>query len=360
MKFLITLIILGLVPATFADQEAALSSYRVVPKNKASLNQIADRFEITTKNKDGSFDVIIPMQAAAALKEFSSKITLIEKDISVSVRESFQRERKSRLLARGYRDFAQLQTYLRAKVEAHPNLLQWVSYGKSGKGNPLFAIKLSDNVTQDENEPEVMLTAATHGDELITPEVLVGLLDQLVDGYETDSRFKEMVNKLEIYFIPVVNPDGFVKQSRYEGMQDPNRAYPWPDNTQNKATPSIAALMEFFKSRNFAGSLDYHAHGEMILFPWGYADVLLPKPEYDHFDALTHQMAQTNGYIYGPIATTIYVAKGSSVDYYYWQKKTTAIAVEIGRSKVPPAAQIPTMVHDNSESTWIFLESLAK
>jgi hypothetical protein len=61
--------------------------------------------------------------------------------------------------------------------------------------------------------------------------------------------------------------------------------------------------------------------------------------------------------VYGPISEVIYVAKGSSADYYYWQKKTKALAIEVGRAKAPPAQQIPAYTEAQAEATWRFLES---
>jgi hypothetical protein len=57
-------------------------------------------------------------------------------------------------------------------------------------------------VTVDEDEPELMITAATHGDEIITPEVVLDLINKMVDGYNGgNQRFLDMVNNREIYFI---------------------------------------------------------------------------------------------------------------------------------------------------------------
>jgi hypothetical protein len=74
------------------------------------------------------------------------------------------------------------------------------------------------------------------------------------------------------------------------------------------------------------------------------------------FDTLADKLAEGNGYAHGPIATTIYVAKGSSADYYYWKHKTTAFAVELTTNKAPAVSQIPNVVNEAREMTWGFLE----
>ena len=74
---------------------------------------------------------------------------------------------------------------------------------------------------------------------------------------------------------------------------------------------------------------------------------------------LTTLMAKENGYVHGPIATTIYVAKGSSSDYYFWKHNTVSVAMELGRSKAPPVGEISASVDETRESVWRFLEHFA-
>ena len=202
-----------------------------------------------------------------------------------------------------------------------------------------------------------MITAATHGDEIITTEVALGLIDKLIAGYGNDQRITNMVDNRELYFVPVVNADGFVARARYDKGVDPNRSYPYPENPNAKSTASITALINFFNSRNFEGTLDFHASGELTMYPWAYSYDSVPKKDKEIFHNLTKKMAATNGYTYGPISEVIYVAKGSSADYYYWTKNTIAIAIEVGNSKSPYPNEIPNYIKEQVESTWIFIES---
>ena len=85
--------------------------------------------------------------------------------------------------------------------KSYPGLAKVIKYGKSNKGRELLALKISDNVATDEAEPKVLLTAATHGDELITVEVLMELTKQILAGYKSDLKFTDMVNTKELYII---------------------------------------------------------------------------------------------------------------------------------------------------------------
>ena len=73
--------------------------------------------------------------------------------------------------------------------------------------------------------------------------------------------------------------------------------------------------------------------------------------------AKTH-MAEANRYTYGPIADVIYLAPGSSADYYYWKKGSLSLGIEMGQDKVPSPSEFPAYFESQEESTWRFLEAI--
>jgi predicted deacylase len=179
----------------------------------------------------------------------------------------------------------------------------------------------------------------------------------LLDGYDSNARFADFIDKRDIYFIPVVNTDGFADVSRYETGRDPNRSYPYPEKPNQSPTPAIGALMKFFMEREIVGSIDFHAYGEMIMYPWAYTSKPVDQDSANRFHLLTGSMASTNHYAFGPISEVIYIAPGSSADYYFWQKGSTSIAIEMGRNKIPRPEQIQAYVDSQAEATWRFLEA---
>lgn len=332
--------------------EKVLSSYLFKPASRQALDAIALKYEITHKHGD-RFEVIVPQKEVSNFLKLAPKAQLLEADIQAIFRMIDQ----SPGWLAGYHDYDSVREKLDRIVLKYPNIAKLQVYGKSAEGRDLFALKISDNVHQDENEVELMLTSSTHGDELISVEVVMSLIQSLIDGYGTDSRMTRFVDQRELWFVPVVNADGYVRRSRYTANgTDPNRAYPWPENPDRDPVPCIKKIMEFFQSRNFSGSIDFHASGQMIMYPWAYT--------YDPVDSfferimgdLVRNMANSNGYVHGSISKTIYVAKGSSADYYHWKNESIALAVEIGNSKVPHSSTMLSVVNENLESTWRFIE----
>jgi hypothetical protein len=91
--------------------------------------------------------------------------------------------------------------------------------------------------------------------------------------------------------------------------------------------------------------LDFHTHGYMILWPWGYTSELCA--DNDTFQLLGDEMAArifaVRGTDYdrrGPIYTTIYPVSGGSVDYTYGVHDVLGMAYELGYSHSMPISEI--------------------
>ena len=325
-----------------------ISSYKVSRANK-NLQRIADSFEIK-KKLNNSYVVYVIKEKTNDFKLLAPNAKLLDLDINKSIRDKE---------LNGYHTFSEVVSKYNDLAKEFSDIAKIEKYGVSKKGLPLFAIKISDNVNLDEKEPKLMFTSATHGDELITVEVQMSLVEELLRNFHSDPRLKRMIEEKQLYFIPVVNPDGFSKRSRYSsGRVDPNRDYPWPKkpNRVNKVT-CIKHLMNFYNKHDFSGSMDIHASGKMIMFPWAYTRKSIANSDFKFMDNLTTSMAKTNNYKHGPISKVIYVAKGSSADYYYWKNNGVALAIELTTTKAPASSKIPLVVDEAREMIWQFIEA---
>lgn len=248
-------------------------------------------------------------------------------------------------------DFSSMEKKLEEFAENFPNLVSLETYGTSRQGRPEYVLTLT-NKFNSEDKPEYLITGATHGNETITVDTVLGLIETLLEGFDTNPRFAQFINFKKVYFIPAVCVDSYVARTREAEGRDPNRDYPYPDVPQRNPVGCIKDVISFFDSKNIVGTMDYHSAASMYMFPWAYTYQNIPQPDYDKLYSLTKSMAETNGFQYGPIASTIYVAKGSSADYYYWKRRSNAIAVEVSRNNASPG----TIVQENAEATWKFLE----
>lgn len=326
-----------------------LSSYTIGSHDDATMHEIARRFEVE-KRIPGGFEIIVPASQASVLKQLAPEAHLEVADLGADLRA------KVRASHGEWHTFDTVQSDLQQIVKTYPQLASIENYGQSQQGYALNALKLVSSVNSGTAKPRIAITAATHGNELITVEVLFGLVNQLLNGYGKDARLTKMVDTHELYFIPVVNPDGYTQDERYCDGIDPNRDYPYPDDPNHESNPAIQAIIGFFTQHQIQGSIDYHSAAGMIMYPWAYTeDPISDSADEQMFDDLTTKMASFNGYQHGEISRTIYVAPGSSADYYYWKLHAKSLGIEISQDGSP--SLIPSMIQENTESTWTFIES---
>lgn len=330
-----------------------LSLYKIT--DLKSMPAIAEKYEVTEKISDG-FTVIAPLSEASELYKLSPSAQLLKADIS---EPEYDRALFLQETGLDYRNWSDVQNELKTMNIENPLLTSYIEYGKSQQGRPLLALKIgAPSSDSGLHKQEIMITAATHGDEVITTEIVLNLMHRLLDGYRNqDPRMKSLVDNYDLYFIPVVNPDGYYYRLRYDNNLDPNRSYPFPKNPNARPTASIAGLIEFFHAHQFVGTLDFHASGKLVMYPWAYTDQSIPEENKIPYDQLAQAMTEKNHYTYGQISQVIYVAQGSSADYYYWKNKSKAFAIEVGTSKEPVPSKIAAYTEEQAEPLWKFIES---
>jgi hypothetical protein len=338
--------------ATDRDGRVKLTSWSLVSDNPQQMDAIAKKFEIVAR-KGNHFEIYVREAAVAEFKKLAPTAMQMSSDTDADLQMSL---RSNPEFLAGYRDFDEVNRTMVALAEQHPDFIKLETIGSSTRGRIQYSLKISDNVAVDEDEPELMLTAATHGDEIITTEVLLRFVEELVAGYGHDQRLTTLVDNHELYFVPVVNPDGFSTRSRYADGVDPNRDYPWPEDPEKVSVKCIANVIDFFKARKFAGSIDFHAYGKLVMYPWAYTRDAPDQNDELVFDNLGRDMAAENAYTYGQISRVIYVAQGSSADYYYWKFKTMSYGIEIADSKAPNSSEIPDVLTQVREMTLKFME----
>ncbi|MFD0276458.1 M14 family metallopeptidase [Kitasatospora sp. NPDC127111] len=259
----------------------------------------------------------------------------------------------------GYHNYAEAAADIDAVVAAHPDIMSKRVIGTSYEGRPIVAVKISDNVGTDENEPEVLFTAHQHAREHLTVEMALYLLHEFGDKYATDSRIANAVNSREIWVIPDLNPDGGEYDiatgryrswrkdrqpntgSRYVGTDlNRNWDYKWgccggssgstSSETYRGGAPESAketkVVADFVRSRVVGGkqqitaAIDFHTYSELVLWPFGWttADTAtgMSADEAAAFATLGRSMAGTNGYT-PEQSSDLYITDGA-IDDWLW------------------------------------------
>jgi murein tripeptide amidase MpaA len=266
---------------------------------------------------------------------------------------------------------AQLERDLADLQARFPGLAKITSLGESLEGRPLYALKISDNVAQDEPEAEFLVLGCHHAREWISVEVPYLFGRTLLERYGTDPDVKRLVDQSEVWIVPLVNPDGHdysVRAYRYwrknrrangdgEFGVDLNRNYgfkwgldnqgssPNPSSDVYRGTaafsePETRAVRDLFLSRNFRAVVSYHSYSQVILYPWGYTSS--PPPDIATLNVLALKMSgimkNVGGRTYAVgqgIQMLNYLTNGDTIDWSYGTAGIPSYTIEL-----PPVDQL--------------------
>jgi carboxypeptidase T len=227
----------------------------------------------------------------------------------------------------GYSDLNGVLVRMQEIAAAHPEIAQVVDITSTYdapptvEGRHLFALKISDNVATDEDEPAMLIVATHHAREIVTPVIALEAASRLTAGYGTDARITAAVEGHEIWIAPVWNPDGYDfvftannmwRKNRRQFANgtgvDQNRNYPqgWTASCAGSTSassdtykgPSAASeaetqtMMIWSQAERFAKVIDYHSSGREVLY--GYRCLSHPFTSWMRQEAVT--LSRASGY----------------------------------------------------------------
>ncbi|PLX07972.1 MAG: hypothetical protein C0598_12985 [Marinilabiliales bacterium] len=259
----------------------------------------------------------------------------------------------------GYYTLDEVMNELDDMASLYPNLIttrQVVSADTlTHEGRLMYWVKISDNPNIDEDEPEILYTAAHHAREVITPQQLIYYMWHLLENYNSDTDIQSLVDNTEMYFVPIVNPDGYeynyTTNPNGGGMWRKNRndnddgtygvdlnrnyGYKWGNDNDGSSPytydetyrgtgafsePETKNMRDFCNEHEFQIALNYHSYSNLLLYSWGWTPDL--PEDYDLFNSHATLMSLENNYTTGPANTTIYNVNGDSNDWMYGERTT--------------------------------------
>jgi carboxypeptidase T len=255
-----------------------------------------------------------------------------------------------------YRSFDSVQKEMKSIADSHPQIAVIENYGKSDDGLPLNALRLTGNAPGYPDKPELMITSLTHGDEVATVEVVMDLVQSLAQGYGSDARATQALDKHVLYFVPVVCPNGYLHYTRSCNGVDPNRNYPYPGNPNANSIAAIRNETVWFATHHIVGSIDIHANLSTVMYPWAYTSARPPEEDVRRFQEIGRVMANDTGYNFGQISDVFGIAKGSSADYWYWKAKSLSFGYEISGHLAKDRAELDELFRGNQQALMHFID----
>ncbi|MGC8734299.1 MAG: M14 family zinc carboxypeptidase, partial [bacterium] len=213
------------------------------------------------------------------------------------------------------RDYNQIISKMIELEKKYPDKVKLEYLGKTFEGRDIVVMRISKNINEEEGKKKsVLITGLHHAREWATGEAAFNIAEKLLES--NDPELNKYLDDLDIYILPVVNPDGYeysLKQDRWwrknrtkfdNGIGvDLNRNYftpkdptlyrqpnDKPDNTWDdygasdsvnsdtyrgpygNSEEEIKAITNFVNSKNIDTVIDLHSYGNMILYPWGYTN----------------------------------------------------------------------------------------
>lgn len=219
----------------------------------------------------------------------------------------------------------------------------------------MWYVKISDNPDTDEaSEPQSLITGAAHAREVSSVMNIIYYMWYILENYNVDPLITNMINNQELYFIPVINPDGYI----YNGIQAPNGGgnqrknlrpgtgnglytqgvdlnrnspYYWgiDDNGSSPSPtsgtyrgptpgsePETQIIADFVQSKDLKVAINHHSGlNSIVTSSYNGSTSAAPSGREDEFQELMQNVTHYNRYIHGSAPNTLYEANGDFNDW---------------------------------------------
>lgn len=283
----------------------------------------------------------------------------------------------------GYLTYTEMLEELDKMRTLYPNLISARKNAsdtiQTWDGRVLQYVKISDNPDQDEAEREILYTALHHAREPNSASQLIFYMWYLLENYQDRADIKGIVDNLEMYFVPCINPDGYV----YNETTNPDGGGFWRKNRRNNgdgtfgvdlnrnygyfwgdlggssgdpfseiyrgpaafSEPESRTMRDLCLAHEFLFVLNYHTSGNLLIYPWAYSD----SPANSTFVELAKTLTRENNYFFGTTTETVgYNVNGSSDDWMYAEAGAFSFTPEVGNTGFwPTFDQIDGFNKDN-------------
>lgn len=272
-----------------------------------------------------------------------------------------------------------------------PDLASRVKIGHSFENRPMYVLKFSTG--KGSQRPAIWLNAGIHSREWISQATAMWTARKIVSDYGKDPAVTSILEKMDIFLLPVANPDGYVythtqnrlwrkTRSLHPGSScigvDANRnwnasfagggasgnpcseVYHGPHANSEVEVKSVVDFIQ--EHGNFKCFIDLHSYSQLLMYPYAYTDK--KAPDADELDKVGKRAAKAlaslsgTRYHVGSICSTVYKASGSSTDWAYENGIKYAFTFELRDTGhygfLLPANQIiPT-----AKETWLGLKTI--
>ncbi|XP_067684519.1 carboxypeptidase D-like [Haliotis asinina] len=289
-----------------------------------------------------------------------------------------------------YYHYDDLTNFLHNMVNQNPTISKLHAVGQSVQNRTLWAIQISDKINETEvGEPMFKYVGNMHGNEVISRQVLIYLIQYLLEQYGQDSRVTHIVDSTNIFIMPTMNPDGFensvvgqctgVVGRPNANSVDLNRNFPdqFQSQPEKPMQPETLAMIKWIESNPFVLSANLHGGSVVASYPFDDSRLHRQAGKYSKaaddsvFRLLAHTYADNHLHMHeGNICdddnfvadrgitngAEWYDVPGGMQDYNYLHSNCLEITLELSCCKYPPASALPTEWENNKLALLAYME----
>ncbi|XP_038146327.1 carboxypeptidase B2 [Cyprinodon tularosa] len=248
-----------------------------------------------------------------------------------------------------YHNLEDIYKWINRTAHENPTTVKAILIGSSYQKRPLYALKLSLN--NRPNKKAMWIDCGIHAREWISPAFCLIFVQYSLSFYKVNSDITQILDNMDVYVLPVMNPDGYkytwTKDRMWRKNRSPtngtscigvdlNRNFDanWctkgasPDPCSEiycgafpESEPESQAVANFLRSNKdiIQIYLSIHSYSQMLLIP--YSCTMDEADNHSELYEMVKQAAENirryyrNVYTYGAGAKTIYLAPGGSDDW---------------------------------------------
>ncbi len=260
----------------------------------------------------------------------------------------------------------------------YPEFVSLDTIGKTVQGRELIVAKVSDNVEDEECEPEFFMVGGLHGNATMGPMICMRLIEYLCENFDTDARAKRILDSIQLYILPFANPDGTynggdstVHEATLANSNGVDLDKNWSQVIVGTEPPEdeIKHLMAWEKERHLVMAMNYMASIETAMYP--YADIKRKTPDdawWKIVCGLYRDLAQQNGPsgyyddcndgICNGYADLGYIRLGTIMDCFYRYKHIRGMDNELTSRKLVLEANLNMYWEANLDATLAYIQEV--
>jgi len=258
-----------------------------------------------------------------------------------------------------YPDYEQMVQEIYDLAEKYPNRAEVVVYGKSVEGRDLLALHIF--LGDGKSRPGAMVCGNIHGNEMVGNRMAMAIAKRLLQDADSDPWIHSLLEKMEFWILPCLNPDGYYKtvelykkgdlqgHRKNANQVDLNRNFflpgprtlkiNWAGSDKKEhpnyhgpyplSEPETQAIKKFMDEHKIFASINFHSVAG-VLFPTRCTNHRCAKRHWQMGKAFIKHQKKTK-YIYVRWPRWLDTFTGEMEDMQYHFYGTLAIDIEIGR-----------------------------